>query len=73
LNISEDQDFQDREYLYELNVDYGGSLSNQVVKVADSLMAFDIKTGAQAAQKAFEKKEEAKAIAVPGPDEITKP
>jgi hypothetical protein len=46
LNISEDQDFQDREYLYELNVDYGGSLSNQVVKVADSLMAFDIKTGA---------------------------
>ena len=37
------------DYLYELNIDYGGSLSNEVIKTADSLMAFDIRTGAQAA------------------------
>ena len=37
-------------------------------------MAFDIKTGAEAAQEAFDKKE-AKIAAklIPGPDEVTKP
>ena len=43
----------DKDYLYELSTDYGGSLSNEVVRAADSLMAFDIRTGAQAAQEAF--------------------
>ena len=39
----------DKDYIFELNVDYGGTLSNKVVKTADGLMAFDIKTGADAA------------------------
>jgi hypothetical protein len=48
LNIIEDpfSSLEDLDYLYELNIDYGGSLSKEVVKAADSLMAFDIKTGA---------------------------
>jgi hypothetical protein len=48
LNIIEDpsSSLEDLNYLYELNIDYGGSLSKEVVKAADSLMAFDIRTGA---------------------------
>ena len=42
--------------------------TDQVVK--DSLMAFDIKTGAEEAQKAFEQKELEKLP--PGPEEVTK-
>ena len=53
LQMNDDVTDEEKDYLYELNVDYGGSLSNEVVKAADSLMAFDIKTGAKAAQEAF--------------------
>ena len=53
LQMNDDVTDEEKDYLYELNVDYGGSLSNEVVKAADSLMTFDIKTGAKAAQEAF--------------------
>ena len=43
----------DKDFLFELNVDYGGSLSKDIVKTADGLMAFDIRTGVEAAQKTF--------------------
>lgn len=39
----------DPEFLFELPIEYGGTLETNQTKVADSLMAFDIKTGAQAA------------------------
>lgn len=46
------------EFVFELPKEYGGSLDSKDVKTAkDSLMAFDITTGAQAAQEAFEAKE----------------
>ena len=43
-------------WLFELPVEFGGSLEKAATPVQDSLMAFDIKTGAQAAQKAFEER-----------------
>ena len=57
INLKADDIQVDKDYLFELNIDYGGKLSNEVTKAADSLMAFDIKTGASAAQEAFDKKE----------------
>jgi hypothetical protein len=32
--------------MFELPVEFGGSLTSNEVKTADSMMAFDIKTGA---------------------------
>jgi hypothetical protein len=40
------------DFLFELPVEFGGSLDiNLLEKPKDSLMAFDIRTGLQAAQK----------------------
>jgi hypothetical protein len=33
------------DYLFELPVEYGGSLSNVELSVSNNMMAFDIKTG----------------------------
>ena len=44
------------DYLFELPVEYGGTLVQQA-KAKDSLMAFDIRTGAQAAEDAFRQME----------------
>ena len=57
LVLSEINLIEEKDYLFELSVDFGGTLANNAEKVADSLMAFDIRTGASAAQDAFEKKE----------------
>lgn len=39
----------DTDFIFEIPVEYGGSLQAQERKANDGLMAFDIKTGAQAA------------------------
>ena len=47
----------DADWLFELPIEYGGTLDqNAVAAKKDSLMAFDIKTGAKAAQEQFDKK-----------------
>ena len=43
-------------YLFDLPKEFGGTLEG-AVKAKDSLMTFDIKIGAEEAQKAFEEKE----------------
>jgi len=47
------------DFLYELPEEFGGSLTQQE-KPKDSLMAFDITTGAASAEEQFRKQEEAK-------------
>jgi hypothetical protein len=39
----------DPEFLFELPIEFGGTLASNQTKVADSLMAFDIKMGAEKA------------------------
>ena len=45
------------EFLFELPMEFGGTLESSSVPIKDSLMAFDIKTGAEEAQKAFDQRE----------------
>ena len=59
--ILENPPIGNEEFLYELPEDFGGSLKDSDLKERNNgLMAFDIKTGMNDAQKAFEKKEEEK-------------
>ena len=46
------------DYIFELPKEFGGNLDSTATPAAtDSLMAFDIKTGAEEAQKAFDEKQ----------------
>jgi len=48
----------DSEFIFELPKEFGGNLDSSAAPTAkDSLMAFDIRTGAAEAQKAFEEKD----------------
>ena len=54
----EDPPVGNEDFLYELPEEYGGALKDSDLKDRNNgLMAFDIKTGMQDAQRAFEKKE----------------
>ena len=53
-DLKEDISVEAGEFIFELPIDYGGTLDNDYKAHKDSLMAFDIKTGAEAAQKAYE-------------------
>ena len=48
------KDIEDPNFIFEYNVEYGGTLQNDNKAVADSLMAFDIQTSAKEAQEAFD-------------------
>lgn len=47
----------DNEFIFDLPEEFGGNLKAQEKRANDGLMAFDIKTGAQAAQAKFDEKE----------------
>lgn len=55
-DIKEDIEIGEGEFIFELPIDFGGTLPNEYKGHKDSLMAFDIKTGAAEAQAAFEAK-----------------
>lgn len=55
-DIKEDIEIEEGEFIFELPIDFGGTLSNETKGHKDSLMAFDIKTGAAEAQAAYEAK-----------------
>ena len=46
----------DNDFMFEYNIEYGGTLKEPAAPVADSLMAFDITTSAKEAQEAFDLK-----------------
>lgn len=48
----------DKDFIFEMPVEYGGSLKAQERRANDGLMAFDIKTGAKQAQAKFEQNED---------------
>lgn len=60
-DIKEDIELKEQgDWIFELPIDFGGTLPNEYKGHKDSLMAFDITTGAEAAQKAYETKNKPK-------------
>jgi len=55
-DIKEDIEIEAGEFIFELPIDFGGTLPNEYKGHKDSLMAFDIKTGAAEAQAAYDAK-----------------
>jgi hypothetical protein len=50
----------ENDWIFELPLDFGGTLSNKYKAQIDSLMAFDINTGMEVAQKAYEERNKPK-------------